>query len=72
LFTAGVVAIVIKKEISSKRKSLGILLANGYSKIQIAFSMTSIAFIFIIIPGVSGYIAGYFAQNLFIHIFIDY
>lgn len=72
LFTAFIVSLVIKKQIDSRRKQLGILLANGYSKAQVALSMTSIALIIAFVPTVLGYSIGHFMQVVIMKIFNNY
>ncbi|MCP4336920.1 MAG: ABC transporter permease [Mycoplasma sp.] len=72
IFTFFIIVMVIKKQINSKRKILGTLLANGYTKNQIGLSMVSISFLIIIIPSIFGYITGYFSQQLFVSIFNNY
>ncbi|TCG10875.1 ABC transporter permease [Mycoplasma marinum] len=72
VLTAFIILMVIKKQISAKRKTLGTLLANGYTKNQIAWSMTTIALIIIIVPSMLGYIVGHFMQSVFINMFTNY
>ena len=72
VLTGFIILMVIKKQISSKRKILGTLLANGYSKNEIAWSMTTIALIIVLIPATLGYIVGHFMQTVFINMFTNY
>lgn len=62
IFIIIVISLVIKKHINSHKKSYGILLANGYSKAQVALASTVIALVSIIIPAGLGYISGHFMQ----------
>ncbi len=72
ILTGFIILMVIKKQISSKRKILGTLLANGYSKNEIAWSMTTIALIIVLVPATLGYIVGHFMQGIFINMFTNY
>ncbi len=72
VLTGFIILMVIKKQISSKRKILGTLLANGYSKNEIAWSMTSIALIIVLVPATIGYITGHLMQKVFINMFTNY
>ncbi|NQZ29286.1 MAG: FtsX-like permease family protein [Mycoplasmatales bacterium] len=72
ILTGFIILMVIKKQISSKRKILGTLLANGYSKNEIAWSMTTIALIIVLIPATLGYVVGHFMQTVFINMFTNY
>ncbi|VEU75613.1 Uncharacterized ABC transporter permease MG468 homolog [Mycoplasmopsis maculosa] len=60
---------IIKRYISNKNKVLGILLAQGYKPIEIAWSLTVFAAVTSIIGGVLGYVIGnrgqLFIQNIF-------
>ncbi len=72
MLTIFIIIMVVKKQVNSERKTIGTLLANGYSKHKIAFSMSSIAFVIITIPAGLGYLVGYFSQSLFTFIFNNY
>lgn len=69
IITAIVISFVVRRYISSRAKVIGILKAQGYSSLQIAFSICLFSFIVSLIGGTLGYIAGHFSQlgmfNLF-------
>ena len=66
------IGIFIKKHINSNKKQLAILLANGYSKHQIALSNIVFSFIVMIIPSIFGYLLGFVLQVEFIDLFQNY
>ena len=72
LLSALMIILIIKRNISSQRKTLAILNANGYSKNQIAFSFISIGLIVVGISTILGYLVGFSLQFLFINIFRNY
>ncbi|VEU70052.1 ABC transporter permease [Mycoplasmopsis glycophila] len=53
------IVFIIKRYIASKNKVIGILVAQGYTPLQIALSMTTFAFFTIFIGGVLGYFTGF-------------
>ena len=71
IFITIVISLVIKKHINSHKKNYGILLANGYSKTQIALTSTVISLVSIIVPAGLGYIAGHFMQYLLLEQFAN-
>ncbi|MEE3928257.1 FtsX-like permease family protein [Mycoplasmopsis ciconiae] len=56
---ASSITFIVKRYISNKNKVLGILLAQGYSRLQISLSFTVFAFFTALIGGVSGYLVGF-------------
>ncbi|WP_426461278.1 ABC transporter permease [Mycoplasma hafezii] len=50
---------IIKRYIANKNKVIGILVAQGYTPIQIAISLTTFAFFTIFLGGVLGYFTGF-------------
>jgi ABC-type antimicrobial peptide transport system permease subunit len=66
------IGIFIKKHINSNKKQFGILLANGYSKHQIALSNIIFSLIIMVVPSIFGYLLGFLLQYEFINIFKDY
>lgn len=72
VFAAFIVLLVIKKQVDARRKQMGILMANGYSKIHVALSMSVISFVIIIIPSILGYLVGHFMQLTLTQIFHNY
>ena len=72
LFVAFVIILVVKRQIDDNKKALGILLANGYTKLQIALANTSISLIIGFFSTIFGYILGVAFQPAFILIFKDY
>ncbi|MCC3161094.1 MAG: hypothetical protein K4H23_05160 [Mollicutes bacterium PWAP] len=67
-----IIIIVIIRNINSRKKTLGILLANGYTKMQISFSMTAISLIMVFIPSIIGFLIGHFMQFALILMFKDF
>lgn len=63
---------IINRYVRSKYKVLGILVAQGYSPLQIVFSFTVFAMFTCILGGVFGYIIGFRLQVLFMNIFNSY
>lgn len=71
-FASFIVVLVIRKQIDTRKKQLGILMANGYSKLHISISMMIISVIVVIIPSALGYITGHFMQFILVDIFGNY
>ncbi|UUM19822.1 MULTISPECIES: ABC transporter permease [unclassified Mycoplasma] len=63
---------IIKRYVSNKNKVLGILIAQGYTQMQIALSMTAFAFITSLVGGISGYLLGFINQALGLKIISAY
>ncbi|WPB54536.1 ABC transporter permease [Mycoplasmopsis verecunda] len=63
---------IIKRYISNKNKVIGILVAQGYTPIEIALSMTVFAFFTIFIGDVIGYLTGFLLQGVGIKILDNY
>ncbi|UUD36222.1 ABC transporter permease [Mycoplasmopsis citelli] len=63
---------IIKRYVSNKNKVIGILVAQGYTPIQIALSMTVFALFTSVIGGTSGYLLGFINQALGIKIISAY
>ncbi|WP_036463874.1 ABC transporter permease [Mycoplasmopsis sturni] len=59
---------IIKRYISNKNKVLGILVAQGYTPLQIATSTTMFAVFSGVVGGVSGYLVGFLSQAIGIKI----
>ncbi|WP_025755381.1 ABC transporter permease [Mycoplasmopsis cricetuli] len=53
---------IIKRYVSNRNKFIGILIAQGYTPLQIALSMTSFSFFASLIGGIIGYLTGFFNQ----------
>ncbi len=66
------IGIFIKKHINSNKKQFAILLANGYSKHQIALSNIIFSIIVMVIPSIIGYLIGFAFQIEFINLFQNY
>ncbi|WP_406614091.1 ABC transporter permease [Mycoplasma corogypsi] len=66
------VIFIIKRYISNKNKVIGILVAQGYTPMQIAISLTAFAVFTIIIGCVFGYITGFVIYPLWIYIIQNY
>ncbi|MGL4343142.1 MAG: FtsX-like permease family protein [Metamycoplasmataceae bacterium] len=67
-----IVIFIIRRYISSRSKILGILKAQGYSKLQISLSICVLGFIVALIGGALGYILGHFLQIPLMNIFSTY
>ena len=72
IVVAFIVMVIIKTQVSGMKKQFGILIANGYSKMQVAFSMTTIALLVGLAAGILGYIAGHFLEYAFTGAFDSY
>ncbi|VEU76329.1 ABC transporter permease [Mycoplasmopsis columboralis] len=66
------VIFIIKRYVSNKNKVIGILVAQGYTPMQIAMSMTIFAFFTALIGGTAGYLAGFLNQAVGIKIISAY
>ncbi|BBA22247.1 ABC transporter permease [Mycoplasmopsis bovirhinis] len=53
------ITFIIKRYISNKNKVIGILIAQGYTPLQIALSLSIFSFFTIIVGGLFGYISGF-------------
>ncbi|MFV8401373.1 ABC transporter permease [Mycoplasma sp. 005V] len=63
---------IIKRYISNKNKVIGILVAQGYTPLEISISMTVFAFFTIFIGDILGYITGFLLQGVGIKILDNY
>ncbi|MFV8469906.1 ABC transporter permease [Mycoplasma sp. Sp48II] len=63
---------IIKRYISNKNKVIGILVAQGYTPLEISLSMTVFAFFTIFIGDILGYITGFLLQGVGIKILDNY
>ncbi|WLP85545.1 FtsX-like permease family protein [Mycoplasma seminis] len=63
---------IIKRYISNKNKVIGILVAQGYTPLEIAASMTVFAFFTIFIGDLLGYITGFLLQGVGLRILENY
>lgn len=63
---------IIKRYISNKNKVIGILVAQGYTPLQISISMTAFAVFSVLIGGVIGYLTGFMFQASAINILSSY
>ncbi|TDV24416.1 ABC-type antimicrobial peptide transport system permease subunit [Mycoplasmopsis mustelae] len=63
---------IIKRYIANKNKVIGILVAQGYTPLQIAMSMTIFAFFTILTGDILGYITGFLLQSSAIRILDNY
>ncbi|MCR8613017.1 MAG: ABC transporter permease [Mycoplasma sp.] len=72
VLTVLIVMIIIKRNISSQKKTLAILNANGYTKNEIAASFIFPTFLVVGLASIAGYLVGHWMQFAFIHIFTDY
>ncbi|QCZ36892.1 ABC transporter permease [Mycoplasma nasistruthionis] len=63
---------IIKRYISNKNKVIGILVAQGYTPLQIALSMTVFAFFTIVVGDLTGYLVGFLLQSQGIRILENY
>ncbi|MGZ9796871.1 ABC transporter permease [Mycoplasma sp. 4013] len=66
------VTFIIKRYIANKNKVIGILVAQGYTPLQISLSMTTFAFFTIFTGNLLGYITGFSMQSLAIKILDNY
>lgn len=71
-FASFIVILVVRKQIDTRKKELGILMANGYSKSQVSVSMMMLSIMVVVIPAALGYLTGHFFQFILIDIFRDY
>ncbi|MHA3839066.1 ABC transporter permease [Mycoplasma sp. HF14] len=63
---------IIKRYISNKNKVIGILVAQGYTPLEISISMTVFAFFTIFIGDILGYLTGFLLQGVGIKILDNY
>ncbi|QGZ97469.1 FtsX-like permease family protein [Mycoplasma sp. NEAQ87857] len=66
------IVFVIKRYIANKNKVIGILVSQGYSPLQIAFSLTSFAVIISIIGASLGYITGFVLHGYGMNVLSSY
>lgn len=66
------IVFIIRRYINNKNKVIGILVAQGYSTIQLALSFTVFAMFTALIGGISGYIIGFILQEPIGKIFSSY
>lgn len=72
IFVSAIILLIFKSLLSIRRTKHATLMALGYSKNQIAFSMSLVTLILVGLPSVLGYIIGHFLQYPFINIFAQY
>ncbi|QZE12065.1 ABC transporter permease [Mycoplasma sp. Ms02] len=72
IMVASAIVFIIGRYIANKNKVLGILVAQGYSTMEIALSFTIFALITALLGGVLGYITGFMLQGVGIKILESY
>ncbi|RIV16723.1 ABC transporter permease [Mycoplasmopsis gallopavonis] len=63
---------IIKRYIANKNKVIGILVAQGYTPLQIALSLTTFAFFTIFLGGTLGFLTGFMFHGLSIRLLQSY
>lgn len=66
------IVFIIRRYINNKNKVIGILVAQGYSTLQLSISFTVFAMFTALIGGISGYIIGFILQEPIGKIFSSY